>query len=379
MRVSVVGGGVTVQAGQDSAPVIVNTLSPGAVPVTLSASLGNQVAAGVRVEQAQNETGNAAEADFCNIQFPGGFAADAGEPTLLIFGRLFELMTTEAPGAPPGWVAQVGYGPQNSDPRLLTEWYFFDTTYNLQVMNDDEFQCNFIAPELAGPYSFVYRFSPDGARWTYCDTDGAGSNDMQDFSTAQLGFMSVVATFDELVINEVDYDNVGTDTLEFVEVFNGSPNTLSLANLALIFVNGADNTEYRRVALDGAGPSIGPGEYFVVGTGNVTMALPPEVARITFPLAMDNVQNGAPDGVALFNTATDTLLDALSYEGQITMATFGVDAGVYNLVEGTPLAAADSSMVQGSLSRRPNGTDTDDANVDWVFSSTPTPGTANVE
>ena len=61
------------------------------------------------------------------------------------------------------------------------------------------------------------------------------------------------------------------------------------------------------------------------------------------------MQNGAPDGVALIDTATKALLDALSYEGEIHSAT--IDGQVYDLVEGTPLAAtvADSNTVDGSL------------------------------
>jgi hypothetical protein len=53
---------------------------------------------------------------------------------------------------------------------------------------------------------------------------------------------------------------------------------------------------------------------------------------------------------------------------------------VYDLVEGTPLAAtvADSNSVDGSLSRLPDGTDTNDAAADWAFTSTKTPGAANV-
>ena len=87
----------------------------------------------------------------------------------------------------------------------------------------------------------------------------------------------------------------------------------------------------RRVALTG---SLAAGAYLVV------------------PVEM---QNGAPDGVALIDTATKALLDALSYEGEIHAAT--IDGQVYDLVEGTPLPAtvADSNTVDGSLSRLPDG------------------------
>ena len=89
-------------------------------------------------------------------------------------------------------------------------------------------------------------------------------------------------------------------------------------------------------------------------------------------------QNGAPDGVALVDTASGTLLDALSYEGAITAATIGSSS--LNLVEGTvlPASVADSNTVTGSLIRFPDGSDTNDAATDWRFTTTPTPGAANV-
>ena len=89
-------------------------------------------------------------------------------------------------------------------------------------------------------------------------------------------------------------------------------------------------------------------------------------------------QNGAPDGAALVDTATATLLDALAYEGEIRVAT--IAGATYDLVEGTPLAVAtaDSNTDGGTLARLPDGRDTNDAVTDWGFTTTPTPGAANV-
>jgi hypothetical protein len=176
-----------------------------------------------------------------------------------------------------------------------------------------------------------------------------------------------------LVINEIDYDNPGTDTAEFVEIFNPSTNTLSLANLALVFVNGANNTEYRRVNLSGNLPAQG---YLVVANPGVTVA--PGATVINFASASDNIQNGAPDAVLLFDTANHQVVDALSYEGAITAAVLTGETGVFNLVEGTAFTTADSNTANTSLSRLPNGIETDNSSIDWMLSTTPTPGTANV-
>ena len=134
-----------------------------------------------------------------------------------------------------------------------------------------------------------------------------------------------------LVINEVDYDQVGADTGDFVEIANKGTVAVSLDGVAVVLVNGGDSTEYARKTLTGTLPA---GGYLRVDV---------------------DVQNGAPDGVALVDTANGTtLLDALSYEGAIHAAAVGTSS--VDLVEGTMLSddVADSNTVDGSLARLPD-------------------------
>lgn len=156
----------------------------------------------------------------------------------------------------------------------------------------------------------------------------------------------------KLVINEVDYDQVGTDADGFVEIYNAGDTAADLANVDLVAVNGGDSAEYAREQLTG---TLAAGAYLAVAI---------------------ELQNGAPDGLALLDGAT--LLDALSYEGAITSAT--LDGQTYNLVEGTvlPTTVEDSNAVAGSLIRHPNGKDTNDAAADWAFTTTLTRGAVNV-
>lgn len=158
-----------------------------------------------------------------------------------------------------------------------------------------------------------------------------------------------------LVINEVDYDQVGADAGGFVEIANTGTAAAALDGIALVLVNGGDNAEYGRKLLSG---SLAAGARLVVDV---------------------DPQNGAPDGLALIDTAGDVLLDALSYEGAISAATIGTK--VFDLVEGTllPVDVADSNTVDGTLARIPDGADTNNAAADWVFTTTPTPGAANVK
>jgi hypothetical protein len=158
----------------------------------------------------------------------------------------------------------------------------------------------------------------------------------------------------KLVINEIDYDQVGADANGFVEIANAGTAAADLTDVALVLVDGTDGLEYDRAALTG---TLAAGAYLVVDI---------------------EAQNGAPDGVALVNPAAHTLVDALSYEGAITSAT--IDGQTVSLVEGTALAAsvADSNTIAGSLIRNPDGKDTNDASADWAFTTTITRGAANV-
>jgi hypothetical protein len=59
-----------------------------------------------------------------------------------------------------------------------------------QGLTDDEFQASFNAPS-PGSYVYVYRFSPDGQRWTYCDPNGAGSAPAAPFEPNSLPALTV--------------------------------------------------------------------------------------------------------------------------------------------------------------------------------------------
>ena len=180
-----------------------------------------------------------------------------------------------------------------------------------------------------------------------------------------------------VVINEIDYDNVGTDTAEYVELVNPSTATADLAGLRLVLVNGATNQQYDSIDLSPAG-SLAGGEYLVIGGSNVTV--PPSAKKLDPVWTLDQIQNGSPDGLAIVDPVTQTVLDALSYEGPITAATLTDFTQPVSLVEGNALPSnvADSNTVTRSLCRNPNGQDTNDAGTDWTTCATLTPGTANV-
>ena len=179
-----------------------------------------------------------------------------------------------------------------------------------------------------------------------------------------------------LVINEVDYDMVGTDTAEYIEILNTTNAPINLTGYAVVLVNGADNKPYTTISLAGAG-TINAGQYLVIAPAAFTV--PNGVLKVNFAGTTDQIQNGSPDGLALVNTTTMKLIDALSYEGEITSTTI-TNVGTVSLVEGMAISAAivDSNAENASFSRLPNGYDGNNAATDWVLSKTLTPGLPNL-
>ena len=110
---------------------------------------------------------------------------------------------------------------------------------------------------------------------------------------------------------------------------------------------------------------------------NVTVV--PAGALALTPFVADAVQNGAPDGIALVDASSQIVIDALCYEGAMTAATLTGWPAPISLVEGAflPTTVADSTTVQQSLARLPNGADSNNAAVDWAITPTITPGAAN--
>ncbi|RZO47880.1 MAG: lamin tail domain-containing protein [Sandaracinaceae bacterium] len=178
-----------------------------------------------------------------------------------------------------------------------------------------------------------------------------------------------------IVINEIDYDDMGADDKEFVELYNPTTAAIDLSTLAVVFYNGSNSREYRRVPLLG---SLAAGGYLVVTTSD-TVGITPTDPSYTIT---GGIQNGSPDGVGILDTTTDTLIDFITYEGSFTGGTMLSDSGgtpytsipaPHNLSIG---ADTDSPDVQ-SLIRILDGCDTGAPDMDWTATTVVTPGAAN--
>lgn len=169
----------------------------------------------------------------------------------------------------------------------------------------------------------------------------------------------------QLVINEVDYDQPGTDNAEYIEILNTGPSPLDLSNLNVMMHNGASGNAVEYASLSGgAWPVLAAGSFFVIcanaSTANCNAVVTP---------ATNLIQNGPMDAIALVWTENPTplVMDVLSYAGTLP-----------GEVEGTGTTNEDTNLAVGvSLGRFPDGTDTQDNSADFHRMCT-TPGAPNV-
>jgi len=163
-----------------------------------------------------------------------------------------------------------------------------------------------------------------------------------------------------VLINEIDYDQGGTDTAEFIELFNSGSDDVNLDNYHLDLINGGliNTPTYR--SFDLAGYSLAANSYFVI-CGNSSM-----VMNCNFNAGINSnlIQNGSPDGIALYDGSD--LIDAITYEGVI--------AGV---TEGSGGALADQNSGIMSIGRLLDSQDTNNNAADFEYGCI-TPGTTNI-
>ena len=160
----------------------------------------------------------------------------------------------------------------------------------------------------------------------------------------------------QVVINEVDADNPGSDVREFVELKSTVAN-FSLNGYVLVFFNGTSTgltkTSYLTIDLDGFTTDING----IIHFGNLDVT--PAPAGL---ISSNSIQNG-PDGIGLYignavdfpfgTLATGTnLIDGIAYTGTATQATAIMAA--FNITACT-LDVQSSNSISKSIQRRIDG------------------------
>lgn len=259
---------------------------------------------------------------------------------------------------------------------------------NIVVEDADTAQLTIAVEDPAIDGGTLTQSSGTTATWNWCPTNAQilgsdrytlvlSADDNDGHKTIKNYVIVLNGNPQTLVINELDYDNTSTDMYEYVEIYNPSNKAVALEGLWLVFVDGATSAEYTAVYL-GSITSLPAGGFLLVGGAGVDV--PAGTLKIDPGWTTEVIQNGGPDGAAIIDDVTLTMLDAVSYEGSITNASIIGFPNPVSLVEGTaiPVGVADSDTVIRTLCRIPNGTDTNNASVDWTTCATRTKAAANV-
>lgn len=150
-------------------------------------------------------------------------------------------------------------------------------------------------------------------------------------------------------VSEIHYDNIGTDTGEFVEV--QVPAGQSSDGLQVVLYNGGNGAAYDTDAL----PAV------TAPTGG------PAVAVVDYP--SNGVQNGSPDGLALVKGSQ--VLELLSYEG-----TFAAVGGPANGMTSTDIGRSEAGTEPAGLSLS-RTYDSGTGTLTWLAPAAATKGAVN--
>jgi hypothetical protein len=165
-----------------------------------------------------------------------------------------------------------------------------------------------------------------------------------------------------VIINEIDYDQPGSDNAEFIELFNPGTNPVSLDGYTIDLVNGSNGSAYS--SFDLTGLTVSPNGYLVLCDDMLA------VANCDIDVTSSGwIQNGGTDGDAVALLSGGTLVDSIVYEG--------LSSFLAPYAEGGSFTIADSNSIAMSIGRLPNGIDSNMNSTDFD-SACISPGSFNI-
>jgi glycosidase len=131
---------------------------------------------------------------WANLQWPPAMTHTISvvDRTDNVYGQVWIDGVTNLPGPAPSLRAQLGFGPDGSNPDGNAAWSWVEASFNVDAGNNDEFVASLL-PEQTGMYDYAYRYTTtDGREWVYADLDGIGNG----YSPAQAGNLVVSSSGD---------------------------------------------------------------------------------------------------------------------------------------------------------------------------------------
>lgn len=186
----------------------------------------------------------------------------------------------------------------------------------------------------------------------------------------------------DLIINEIDYDQVGFDGGEYLELYNtGSVIPAgAFATVYVVAINGnSDPAELGAIIhLEPLTVDVPPGGYVVLATSTAAAMVPAGVPVVSISAnTFGNAAFGTDAVAVVWGDPTSgggvLQLDSVWYESQPPNSVVGAS---WWYPEGNN-GGAGTDTGDGSLSRCPNGGDTDNNQNDFAYTAQLTPGALN--
>jgi glycosidase/fibronectin type 3 domain-containing protein len=174
--------------------------------------------------------------NWANLQWPPTLThtISVTDRTDNVYGQVYIENVTNQSGQTGSLRAQLGFGPDGSNPDGNPDWVWEEAAFNIDAGNNDEFVATML-PEAVGQYDYAYRYSTsDGRDWVYADLDGITNG----YDPAQAGALTVNPSADTTLPDvpanlqvvsatpagvQLDWDAVtGDPTLYGYEVLRGS-------------------------------------------------------------------------------------------------------------------------------------------------------------
>ncbi|MEW5743143.1 MAG: IPT/TIG domain-containing protein [Myxococcota bacterium] len=144
---------------------------------------------GFTEDQAGSLTVSAQAIDRCVLQFPATLMTVQGQPSALVYGRVFSSGLTDPPGQASAIDAELGFGPAADAPSMPSWTWTAQTAFNVDVAGGgEEYQARVTGP-TPGSYAYGWRFRLSGGAWVYCDLDGSENG----FQAGQAGVLTATA------------------------------------------------------------------------------------------------------------------------------------------------------------------------------------------
>lgn len=201
---------------------------------------------------------------------------------------------------------------------------------------------------------------------------------------ASLAFAAVIGATSyshaQVVINEFVYDPGGTDSAEYIELYNTSASPVDISGYQVLLVNGAPSTgtAYSTITVP-ALTTLAANSYYVIGNAATVDAIF-GVGTVDQSFNLDNIiQNGAPDAIVL-KDAGAARVDSVAYEADAIFSATVQGAETANAIAeggmGRVVGPGVVGPTAGAALRLPNGADTGSNLLDFVIGP-PSPGAAN--